>query len=165
MSILFGDILAILKGIWTLLLTKSPRYQPDRKTADNVHLRTCGDRYQQSTFNKMLWSNLVNTIYIILQISLSPTKGVQQHSPTKCVFKACVRYFSLFLKDKCISSLFRTKYIENKFNLQLFFLPTVSRKFILSWATTCYPPPWNFLFRKNKGMCNRDNARAACTDE
>ena len=59
-------------------------------------------------------------------------------------FKACVRYFSLFLKDKCISSLFRTKYIEKKFNLQLFFLPTVSRTFILSRATTR-----NFLFRKN----------------
>ena len=41
------------------------------------------------------------------------------------MFKACVRYFSLFLKDKCISSSFRTKYIEKKFNLQLFFLPSV----------------------------------------
>ena len=41
-------------------------------------------------------------------------------------FKACVRYFSLFLKEKCISSLFQTKYIEKKFNLQLFFLPIVS---------------------------------------
>ena len=67
-------------------------------------------------------------------------------------FKACVRYFSLFLKDKCISSLFRTKYIEKKFNLQLFFLPTVSRTFILSWATTRYLPPWNVLFRK-KTVC------------
>ena len=57
------------------------------------------------------------------------------------IFKACVRYFSLFLKDKCISSLFRMKYIEKKFNLQLFFLPTVSRTFILSRATTRYPPP------------------------
>ena len=55
------------------------------------------------------------------------------------IFKACVRYFSLFLKDKCISSLFRTKYIE-KFNLQLFFLPTVSRTFILSSATMRYSP-------------------------
>ena len=45
--------------------------------------------------------------------------------------KACVRYFSLFLKDECISSLVRTKYIEKKFSLQLFFLPTVSRTFIL----------------------------------
>ena len=43
------------------------------------------------------------------------------------IFIACVRYFSLFLKDKCISSLFRTKYIEKKFNLQLFFLPTVHK--------------------------------------
>ena len=56
------------------------------------------------------------------------------------IFKACVRYFSLFLKDKCISSLFRMKYIEKKFNLQLFFLPTVSRTFILSSATMRYPP-------------------------
>ena len=54
--------------------------------------------------------------------------------------KACVRYFSLFSKDKCISSLFQTKYIEKKFNLQLYFLPTVSQTFILSRATTCYPP-------------------------
>ena len=48
------------------------------------------------------------------------------------LFKACVCYFSLFLKDKCISLLFRMKYIEKKFNLQLFFLPTVSLTFILS---------------------------------
>ena len=40
--------------------------------------------------------------------------------------KACVRYFSLFLKQKCISSLFRMKYIVKKFNLQLLFLPVVS---------------------------------------
>ena len=83
------------------------------------------------------------------------------------IFKACVRYFSLFLKDECIFSLVRTKYIEKKFTLQLFFLPTVSQTFILSWATTRYPPPWNFLFRKNNCMCNRDNAHdvAACPDE
>ena len=62
--------------------------------------------------------------------------------------KTCVSYFSLFFKGKCISSLVRSKYIENKFNLQLFFLLTHSQTFILSWATTRYPPPWNFLFRK-----------------
>ena len=50
--------------------------------------------------------------------------------------KACVYYFSLFLKDKCIALLFRTKYIEKKFNLQLLFLPTTSQTFILSRATT-----------------------------
>ena len=39
--------------------------------------------------------------------------------------------------------------------------------FILSWATTRYPPTWNFLSRKNNCMCNQDNARdiAACPDE
>ena len=86
---------------------------------------------------------------------------------TEVKLKACVRYFSLFLKDKCISSLVRMKYIEKKFTLQLFFLPTVSWTFILSWATTRYLPPWNFFFRKTNCMCNRDNACdvAACPDE
>ena len=37
--------------------------------------------------------------------------------------KACVCYFSQFLKGRCISSLFWTKYIEKKFDLQLFFPP------------------------------------------
>ena len=46
--------------------------------------------------------------------------------------KACVRYFSLFLKEHGVSWLFRTKYFEKKFNLQLFYLPIVSRTFILS---------------------------------
>ena len=82
-------------------------------------------------------------------------------------FKACICYFSLFLKDKCISSLVRTKYIEKRFTLQLFFLPTVSWTFILSWATMRYLPCWNFLFSKNNCMCNWDNAHdvAACPDE
>ena len=34
--------------------------------------------------------------------------------------KACVCYFSLFFKDKCISLLFRMKYIKKKFNLVVF---------------------------------------------
>ena len=93
---------------------------------------------------------------------------------TWCVFyntdivkvKACVCYFSLALKDKCISFLIRTKYIEKKFTLLLFFLPTVSQTFILSRVMMRYPPPWNFLFRKNNCMCNRDNACdvATCPD-
>ena len=83
------------------------------------------------------------------------------------LLKVCVRCFSLFLKDKRISSLVQTNYIEKKFNLQLFFLPTVSGTFILSRAITCYPPPRTFLFRKNNCICNQDNACdvAACPDE
>ena len=46
--------------------------------------------------------------------------------------KACVRYFSLFLKEQYVSWLFQTKYFEIKFNLQLLYLPIVSRAFILS---------------------------------
>ena len=50
----------------------------------------------------------------------------------KFKFKACVHYFSLFLKEQHVSWLFRTKYFEIKFNLQLLYLPIVSRAFILS---------------------------------
>ena len=48
------------------------------------------------------------------------------------LFKAFVHYFSLFLKEQYVSWLFRTKYFEIKFNLQLLYLPIVSRAFILS---------------------------------
>ena len=41
------------------------------------------------------------------------------------VLKACIRCFSLFLKGKCISSLFRTNYIEKKFNSRLVFLLSI----------------------------------------
>ena len=37
--------------------------------------------------------------------------------------KACVCYFSLFSKDKCISSLVQTNYIEKKFTYSCFFFP------------------------------------------
>ena len=49
----------------------------------------------------------------------------------------------------------------------MFFFSQHSRTFIFSGATKCYPPPWNFLSRKNNCMCNWDNARdvAACPDE
>ena len=48
------------------------------------------------------------------------------------LIKACVRYFSLFLKEQYVSWLFQTKYFEIKFNLQLLYLPIVSLAFILS---------------------------------
>ena len=51
------------------------------------------------------------------------------------IIKTCVHYFSLFLKDKCISSLFRMKYIEKKFNLQLFFIPIIHEHSLLLGLT------------------------------
>ena len=48
--------------------------------------------------------------------------------------------FLFFLVDKCFSSLFQTKFIEKKFNLQLVFLPIVSWTFTLAWATMGCPP-------------------------
>ena len=93
--------------------------------------------------------------------------GVQQSQ-----IKACVRFFSLFLKDKCISSLLRMKYIEKTFNLKLFFLSTISFTNIYSLLGYHALPPTSlklldFLFRKDNCMCNRDNACdvAACPDE
>ena len=77
--------------------------------------------------------------------------------------KACVCYFSLFLKSKCIASLFRTKYIEKKFNLVTFSSHCFTNIYSLQGyhIRGSYPPPSNFLFRKNNCMCNRDNAHAA----
>ena len=106
--------------------------------------------------------NVHFSAFLACKMDLSFIIDRQQHP-----LKACFCYFSLFLKDKRISSLVRTKYIEKKLTLQLFFLLTVSRTFILSWATTRYLPFWNFLFRKNNYMCNQDSAHdvAACPDE
>ena len=59
--------------------------------------------------------------------------------------KLCVSYFLLFLKEQYVSWLFQRKCFEKKFNLQLFYLPTVSRTLILSWATTRYPSPRNLF--------------------
>ena len=79
--------------------------------------------------------------------------------------KAFIRYFSLFLKEKCISSSFRTKYIEKKFNLQLFFLPSVHEHLF----SPGLPRATRLLETSclENGMCNRDNARdvAVCPDE
>ena len=68
----------------------------------------------------------MSSIVRLLQNSFLPDNDV-----SLSLLKACVRYFSLFLKEQCVSWLFRTKYFEEKFNLQLFYLPTVSRTFII----------------------------------
>ena len=80
--------------------------------------------------------------------------------------KACVRYFLLFLKDKCISSLFRTKYNEKKFNLKLFFFPLFHEDLFSPGLPRATRLLETSCLEKIT-MCNRDNARdvAACTDE
>ena len=110
----------------------------------------------------LVWSEYYNQFGIY-----QPSHVSMYLRTTLSQLKACVRYFSLFLKGQCVSWLFWTKYFEKEFNLQMFYLSTVSRTFILSWATTCYPPPWNFLFRKDNCMCNRDSAPdvTACPNE
>ena len=46
--------------------------------------------------------------------------------------KACVRYFSLFLKEQCPSWLFRTNYFEKKFNLLFCFIFPVLHEHLFS---------------------------------
>ena len=76
------------------------------------------------------------------------TKTNTQRTMVSCFFlKVCVRYFSLILKECCFW-LFPTKYFEKKFNLQLFYVPIVSRIFILSWAITRCPPSQTSCFAK-----------------
>ena len=67
----------------------------------------------------------------LLQYTLINFTEVKYSSPLTNI-KACVRYFSLLLKEQYVSWLFQTKYFETKFNLQLLYLPTASRTFILS---------------------------------
>ena len=98
-------------------------------------------RHQELIYNEFLCSTEFLCFFKVTEAAADVTNWFWG------VFLACVRYFSLFLKDKCISSLFRMKYIEKKFNLQLFFLLTALPTIILSRATTRYP--WNFSFRKN----------------
>ena len=116
------------------------------------------------TYRTLCNSVLCNTSFFH---QILTTSGSSETVTFETNLKFVSAIFHFFLKDKCISSLFRTNYIQKKFNWQLLFLPTVSRTFILSRATTRYPPPWNFLFRKNNCMCNRGNARdvAACPNE
>ena len=151
-------------GFWTWWIswTLHSPYFAKLTTQLLQHGNSCCCMYFSETPGiNLQWISVLHWISVLLQSHRSSCRC--DSLILRCLFSLC----PLFLKDKCISSLFRTKYIEKKFNLQLFFLPTVSRTFILSWATTRYPPPWNFLFRKNNCMCNRDNARdvAACPDE
>ena len=74
------------------------------------------------SFSSYVDIEAMNIIFSELEINVYKLFGVKSNK----LVKACVRYFSLFLKVKCISSLLRTKYIEKKFDLQLLSLPIVS---------------------------------------
>ena len=63
----------------------------------------------------------------------------------KIELKACVCYFSLFLKEKCISLLFWMTYIEKKFNSSCFFFPLFhehSLSLELPWASCLLKSSW-----------------------
>ena len=80
--------------------------------------------------------------------------------------KACLHYFSLFLKDKSISSLVWMKYIEKKFTLEFFFFPLFHKHLFSPGLphTTCL---LETSCLEKITMCNWDNAHdvATCPDE
>ena len=61
------------------------------------------------------------------------TQTIGRQQPMNCLkafdhfvgmaLKACVCYFSLFLKEQCVSWLFRTKYFEKKLTYSCFIFP------------------------------------------
>ena len=61
------------------------------------------------------------------------TQTIGRQQPMNCLkafdhfvgmaLRACVRYFSLFLKEQCVSWLFRTKYFEKKLTYSCFIFP------------------------------------------
>ena len=68
-------------------------------------------------------------------------KNLKVYDDINCLNKKLTHFvWYLEKKLKLISSLFRTKYIEKKVNLQLLFLPIVSWTFTLTWPTTGSPP-------------------------
>ena len=69
-------------------------------------------------------------------------KNLKVYDDINCLSKKLIKQFVWYLekKLKLISSLFRTKHIEKKVNLQLLFLPIVSWTFTLTWPTTGSPP-------------------------
>ena len=80
--------------------------------------------------------------------------------------KACVRYFSLFLKEQYVSWLFRTKYFEIKFSLSCFIFPSFHEHLFSPELPRAAGLLKSSCFKKIT-MCNRDNARhvAAFPDE
>ena len=87
------------------------------------------------TFQKnLLKKSAIPTI--IIGDSIATSLRRYQHTWMN-YFKTSVCYFSLFLKGKYISSLFRMKYIKKKFNLQLFFIPIFLLKTCFEKITVC----------------------------
>ena len=75
--------------------------------------------------------------------------------------------FHYFQKTNVFLRFFKQSTLKRNLTYSCFFFQLFHKKFILSRAAMHYPPPWNFLIRKNNCMCNRDNACdvAACSDE
>ena len=70
--------------------------------------------------------SIIRTDEPILMESIDQVNTVIIFLSQMALLKACVHYFSLFLKEQCASCSFRAKYFEKKYNLQLLYLPTVS---------------------------------------
>ena len=67
----------------------------------------------------------------------------------------CPLFFTIFKRQMYFFLSSNKVHWKEIYLTVVFFLPTVSWTFILSWATMHYPPPWNFLFRKNNYVWSR----------
>ena len=83
-------------------------------------------------------------IWYFISVNLSRGQLISKISITfftNVLFKKLVSaFFLLFLKEKCVSWLFQTKYFFKNCKLQLFYLSMVSWTFIFTWDTTCCMP-------------------------
>ena len=80
------------------------------------------------------------------------SKNAKMATKKKIELKACVCYFSLFLKEKCISLLFRTKCIENLIYSCFLFPSFHEHSLLLKLPRTGQLLKTSF-FKKNKTAC------------
>ena len=75
--------------------------------------------------------------------------------------------FHCFWKNNVLFGYFEQNTLKRNLTYSCFIFPLFHKHLFSPGPTMHYPPPWNFLFRKNNCMCNRDNARdvAACPEE
>ena len=151
-------------GFWTWWIswTLHSPYFAKLTTQLLQHGNSCCCMYFSETPGiNLQWISVLHWISVLLQSHRSSCRC--DSLILRCLFSLC----PLFLKDKCISSLFRTKYIEKKFNLQLFFLLTCSLLHLQLFSPGL--PGASCLLETSRlekiTMCNRDNARCRLSNE
>ena len=76
----------------------------------------------------------------------------------KTDLKACVSYFSLFLKVQCVSWLFQMKYLKRNLTYSCFIFPLFHKRLFSLGLPRATRLLETSCLEKNKCMCNQDNA-------